>query len=145
VATDLGTGPGAVPDFAPLDDPRTRPFWEATANGGLSLPACSTCGTWQWYPLAGLPCHSDATLVWRPVAGEGTIFTWTRVERAFLPSGASPPFTVALVEIDGVEGPRLVTVLVGPGSDEPVIGDRVRLAPTVLPTHTLPTFELAGG
>jgi hypothetical protein len=51
---------------------------------------------------------------------------------------------LALVELDGVEGPRLVTVLVGPGSDEPAIGDRVRLSPTTFDTHTLPTFELTG-
>jgi uncharacterized OB-fold protein len=78
------------------------------------------------------------------VPTEGKIFTYTRVERAFLPYGGEPPYTLALVELDGVDGPRLVTVLVGPGSDEPAIGDRVRLSPTVFETHTLPTFELTG-
>jgi uncharacterized OB-fold protein len=134
-----------VPSFAPpADDPRAGPFWEATAQGHLALPACPICGAWQWYPLAGLPCHPEATLQWKRVPTEGTIFTFTRVERAFLPAGGEPPYTLALVELDGVEGPRLVTVLVGPGSEEPAIGDRVRLSPTVLATHTLPTFELTG-
>jgi uncharacterized OB-fold protein len=133
-----------VPRFAPLDDPRTRPFWEATAAGGLALPACGACGTWQWYPVGGLPCHPDAPTEWRPVAQSGTVFTFTRVERMFLPHGGEPPFTVALVELDGIVGPRLVTVLVGEGSDEPTIGARVRLAPTRFDTHTLPTFALVG-
>jgi uncharacterized OB-fold protein len=132
-----------VPNFAPaVEWPQTAPFWNAAAEGRLTLPACSVCGAWQWYPVAGLPCHPDASHEWKPVPGEGTIFTFTRVERAFLPEGGDPPYTLALVELDGVEGPRVVTVLVGPGSDEPSIGDRVRLSPTRFGTHTLPTFEL---
>lgn len=75
---------------------------------------------------------------------EGTIFTYTRVERAFLPYGGEPPYTLALIELDGVQGSRLVTVLIGPGSEQPAIGDRVRLSPTKFDTHTLPTFELTG-
>lgn len=140
---------GRVPDFAPHRHPLTDPFWQATSEGRLALPCCEVCGAWQWYPVAGLPCHPEAGHQWRTVPCEGSVFTFTRVERAFLPSGGDPPYTVALVEIDGIVGLRLVTLLVGPGSDEPAIGDRVRLAPTRLETHTLPTFELvaalAGG
>lgn len=134
---------GRVPQFPPHPHPSTDPFWQAAADGHLALPACGVCGRWQWYPVAGFPCHPDADREWRPVRGEGAIFTFTRVERAFLPEGGDPPYTVALVELDGIEGLRLVTVLVGAGSDDPAIGDRVRLAPTRLDTHTLPTFELA--
>lgn len=132
-----------VPNFAPsVDHALSAPYWAAAAEGRLALPACSVCGAWQWYPVAGLPCHPEATREWKPVAGEGTIFTFTRVERAFLPEGGDPPYTLVLVDLDGVAGPRIVTVLVGPGSDDPAIGDRVRLAPTRFETHTLPTFEL---
>lgn len=132
-----------VPSFWPaVENPDTAPFWEATAEGRLALPACSVCGAWQWYPVSGLACHPEAHHEWRHVAGEGRVFTFTRVERAFLPEGGDPPYTLALVDLDGVEGCRLVTVLVGPGSDCPAIGDRVRLSPTRFETHTLPTFEL---
>jgi uncharacterized OB-fold protein len=134
-----------VPDWAPdLDDGRTAPFWSAAEAGRVDLPACPVCGQWQWYPLEGLTCHPDASAEWRTVPGEGRVFTFTRVERGFLPRGGTPPYTVAFVELDGVPGVRLVTVLVGAGSDDPAIGDRVRLAPTRLETHTLPTFELVG-
>lgn len=134
-----------APNFAPLANPRTDPFWQAASEGRLVLPACPVCGAWQWYPLPGLACHPGATVEWRDVAREGSIFTFTRVERSFLPHGGPPPFTVALVQLDGVAAIRLVTVLVGPGSDQPAIGDRVRLAPTRFESHTLPTFELAEG
>ena len=133
---------GRVPDFAPYRHPLTDPFWQASADGLVALPSCGVCGCWQWYPLAGVACHPEADQVWRTVPGEGSIFTFTRVERAFLPSGGEPPYTVALVELDATPGVRLVTVLVGPGSDEPAIGDRVRLAPTKFDTHTLATFEI---
>lgn len=132
-----------VPDFAPYEHPSTAPFWAATAEGGMSLPCCTVCGCWQWYPSAGSPCHPGHVTEWRAVPGQGVIYTFTRVERAFLPAGGEPPYTLALVELDGVDGARVVTVLVGPGSEDPAIGDRVRLSPTRLATHTLPTFELA--
>lgn len=132
----------AVPDFAPYDHPSTAPFWAAAADGRLALPACPVCGRRQWYPVAGQSCHPDRRAEWTDVAREGSIFTWTRVERAFLPSGGNSPYTLALIDLDGAEGVRVVTVLVGPGSDEPTIGERVRLAPTVLAGHTLPTFEI---
>ena len=132
-----------VPNFAPPTElALTAPFWEAAAQGRLVLPACSVCGQWQWYPVEGQACHPDATREWRDVSHVGTVFTHTRVERGFLPSGGEPPYTLALVELDGVVGPRLVTVIVGEGSDAVAIGDRVQLTPTTLSTHTLPTFSI---
>jgi hypothetical protein len=132
-----------VPNFAPPTDlPLIAPFWEATAEGRLVLPACSQCGAWQWYPVEGQACHPDAPREWRDVAHVGTVFTYTRVERGFLPSGGEAPYVLALVELDGVVGPRLVTTIVGAGSDTIAIGDRVQLSPTTFPTHTLPTFAV---
>lgn len=133
-----------VPEFAPqVDDPLYAPFWAAAQAGKVALPACPDCGVFQWYPLAGRPCGHTGPLEWRVLPGTGTIFSFTRVERAFLPSGGEPPYTVVLVELDGAPGPRLVSVLVGDGSDAPAIGDQVRLSPTRFATHTLPTFALA--
>ncbi len=132
-----------VPNFAPpTGDALTSPFWAATAEGRLAMPACSECGAWQWYPVEGQACHPDATREWRDVPHVGTVFTFTRVERGFLPSGGEPPYLLALVELDGVAGPRLVTTIIGEGSDDIAIGDRVQLSPTTFPTHTLPTFTL---
>jgi uncharacterized protein len=134
-----------VPEFPPYtDDPAYAPFWAAAAAGRIALPACPACGVFQWYPLPGRPCGHPGPLEWRDLAGTGTIFTFTRVERAFLPAGGEPPYTVVFVELDGAPGPRLVSVLVGDGSATPAIGDRVRLSPTRTATHTLPTFALAG-
>lgn len=134
-----------VPQFAPPHDlPELQPFWDAAARGGLALPRCPECSVWQWYPTSGCPCGHPGGVEWRDVRGTGTIHTFTRVERDFLPSGSAAPYTVALVDLDDAPGVRLVTDLVGPGSHEPRIGDRVVLSPTVFDTHTLPTFRLSG-
>lgn len=134
-----------VPDFPPPpDDPLLGPFWEAAARGVVALPRCASCSRWSWYPLDGCPCGHDGDLEWVDLPGTGHIFSFTRVERGFLPSGGEPPYTVVLVDLDGAPGPRMVSVLVGDGSADPRIGAAVRLEPTRFDTHTLPTFELAG-
>ena len=132
----------ATPSFAPADDELTAPFWRAAAEGRLALPRCPVCARWQWYPVEGLACHPDQEMEWVDVAGDGRVWTFTVVERAFLPSGGDPPFTVALIELDDAPGPLLVTTLVGPGRENPSIGERVRLSPTPCDTHVLPTFAL---
>jgi uncharacterized OB-fold protein len=59
------------------------------------------------------------------VAGTGTVHTATRVERAFLPGGqADVPYLVVFVELDGVDGVRLVAN--APDDASVGIGDRVR-------------------
>ena len=114
-----------LPEFEPPALDFAEPFWAAVDRGGLALPRCSVCGRWQWYPEpAGTDCVGGQ-LRWEPVATTGTLYSFTRVHRSFLPSGADRvPYVVGLVELDGVEGPRLVANL---DSDaEYVPGDRVR-------------------
>jgi uncharacterized OB-fold protein len=108
----------------PSDDGLAAPFWTAMNEERLVLPRCSVCGRWQWYPDdVGADCPG-AELQWEPVSTSGTIHTMTRVERAFLPGGQNDvPFTVIFVELDGVDGPRLVANLAE--DTEARIGDRV--------------------
>jgi uncharacterized OB-fold protein len=55
----------------------------------------------------------------------------TTVERAFLPGGRSDvPYTVVFVELDGVDGPRLVANLAE--DTDAGIGDRVE---AIFPEH----------
>jgi uncharacterized OB-fold protein len=108
-----------TPDVLPLYEPpsdvaMSQPFWDAIARGELRLPRCSVCGTWQWYPEAdGTDC-SGGELVWHTVSLTGTVYSHTRVHRSFLPGGRDDvPYTVGLVDLDGVDGPRLVVPLLG--------------------------------
>jgi uncharacterized protein len=114
-----------LPHFEPPDDELSRPFWDAAARRELQLPRCSGCGRWQWYPDDAGPDCAGAHLVWETVATTGTVHSKTTVRRGFLPGGRDdPPFVVGLVELDGVDGVRLVANL---ADDPPVaIGARVR-------------------
>jgi hypothetical protein len=102
-----------LPNYAPPDDDVAAPFWEAIAHGEIRMPRCSSCGRWQWYPTeAGADCP-NGELVWETVPKRGTLYTFTRVERAFLPSGQGDvPFVVGFIELDGVGGVRLVANVV---------------------------------
>jgi uncharacterized OB-fold protein len=115
----------ATPDFPPVDNALTRPFWDGVGAGEIRLPRCSACGAYQWYPL-GVAEHGDGGFFeWSPVATTGTVFTHTTVRRPFLPgtSKADVPYHVILVELDGVPGVRLVGRL--REGDEPAVGQRV--------------------
>ncbi len=135
-----------LPDHPPrFDTDIVRPFWAALERGEFQLPACSVCGAWQWYPYDFVRCHDAAHLEWRPAPTTGTVFTWTRVLRSFLP-GAKPgdvPYVTALVELDGAPGVRFATCLVNLGDRDPQIGMRVRLHPVRRSTYTAPAFEPA--
>ena len=103
----------ARPNFKPrYDTDSLRPYWTALSNGHIELPACSECDSWQWYPLEVPRCHPQAKLEWKQVPSTGTVFAATTVHRCLLPGDhkAEAPYTNALVELDGVKGPRLVVL-----------------------------------
>ena len=112
------------PVFDPPDNDLAAPFWAAIQAREIRLPKCSNCGSWQWYPDdAGADCPG-AELRWEPVAHTGVLHSFSVVHRNFLPdSRTTLPFAVGLVELDGVEGPRLVSTLDRP--DGWVVGARV--------------------
>jgi len=133
-----------LPDYPPrFDSDIVRPYWQALDRDELSLPACSQCGQWQWYPFEFIRCHADATLQWKSVPRTGTLFTFTRVHRGFLPNAQpkSPPYIAALVELDGIPGVRIPTVLIHCEPPGPRIGMRVRLNPQRRSSYNLPAFE----
>jgi uncharacterized OB-fold protein len=134
-----------VPVFdPPAEIGFATPFWDATADGHLRLPRCSACGQWQWYPdLAGADC-AGAHLIWDDVEGTGIVYTFTVVRRSFLPDQRDvAPYTIILVELDGVEGLRLVANLAD--GIEPRIGMRVRATFPAVGSHAHPIFVPAEG
>jgi uncharacterized OB-fold protein len=134
----------SLPDFPPrFDTDLVRPYWDALERGEMRLPACSLCGTWQWYPFDFIRCHAEASLEWKPVPRTGTVFTFTRVHRGFLPNAVpkAPPYVAALVELDGLPGIRIPTVLINADAAGPQVGMRVRLSLQPRSTYMLPAFE----
>lgn len=121
----------------------SAPFWDACLRHSLELQRCVACGKF-WFPPSNRCAHclSDSW-DWRPVAGRGTLVTFTVMRRAYHPGFEDElPYTVAVVEL--TEGPRLITNLVGCQPQEA----RVGLPVTVLfedlsPEATLPVFRPA--
>ena len=103
-----------IPDLPapPPDAGVYQPFWDAAARGSLALPRCRDCGRAVWYPAPRCPGCSGARLEWTPVAGTGSLFTYTVVHRSFLAGvEVTEPFVAGLVELDGAPGARLAAAL----------------------------------
>lgn len=130
-----------VPNFPPrLDTDLCKPFYEGLAAGELRITACPECGAFYWYPPEVLPCHPESHAVWKPLSGEGTIYSFTTVERSLLPGAdpASVPHTILLVEPAEAPQTRIISLLVGDA--EPACGMRVKLSPIAAGEHVLPGF-----
>ena len=90
----------------------TRPYWENAGRGRLVIQRCLHCAH-RWHPPLPVCPHCHSTdLGWHPVAGTGTVYTYTVVRHATHAALAGRvPYVVAIVEL--TEGPRIVTGIVG--------------------------------
>jgi uncharacterized protein len=88
------------------DDVDTGGFFAAARRGQLAIRRCNGCDAVLHLPRAY--CHACGSWEgrWAPVAGTGTLHSWTVVEHQVHP--AFPvPYTVVLVQLDDVAA-RLV-------------------------------------
>ncbi len=100
----------SLPTRAPRTNDDTRAFWQATAEGRLTLQRCTACGTVIWYPRAICPECSSFELTSFDASGEGHVYSYTVVHRSVGGWNKVTPYVVAYVELD--EGPRLMTNIV---------------------------------
>jgi uncharacterized OB-fold protein len=120
-------------------DPTTEPFWQACAEGRLTVQRCTGCGSHQFYPRPFCLSCEAISLEWVEASGNGTIYSLTTV-RMPVTDELPPPYLLALVDLE--EGPRLLTNI---EAESARIGDRVKVAwrqREGLPP--LPVFEPAG-
>jgi uncharacterized OB-fold protein len=95
-----------------VDDPLTAPYFAAAARGELAVTRCLACDRYVWYPEP--QCAAcGGPLEWVAVSGRGTLFSWTVVQRPFLPAfEAMVPFVTALVALDEDPAVRIVSYVV---------------------------------
>ena len=123
----------------------TAPYWDAASEGRLVVQECQSCRQIWHPPLLRCPhCHS-AGLGWRPVSGDGTVYTYTVVRHATHYAFADKiPYVLAIVEL--AEGPRLVTALADAEPGEVRVGQAVRAVfREIADGVSLPYFKLAAG
>jgi uncharacterized OB-fold protein len=135
-----------------IDDPLTAEFFAGAARGELVIPRCDTCNKYVWYPRDACP-HDGGALTWTRVSGNGTLFSWAVVQRAFLPAFTDRvPFVTALVAIDEDPAVRIVAYIVDaePNAlrvDQPVRVDFRPLAFATVPDRAVavPMFRPVEG
>ena len=117
-----------TPDFpapAPVVNPETKPFWDATTEGRLLLPHCRACDTFIWYPRLFCPNCSSTDVEWVEASGRGTVFTFAIVRRGQGAYLNAAPYILGYVEL--AEGPRVMTNIVDCDFDKLQIGDPVEV------------------
>lgn len=133
----------------PAIDPESEPYWEAAREGDLAVQRCSDCGERQFYPRELCRNCWSRELSFEPVAGTGTVHSYTRCHVAGQPGYDETPYTVALVELDlpaanpSGRAVRLTTHVDCP-DEELTVGLPVEVAFERIsddPTVHLPVFE----
>jgi hypothetical protein len=113
----------------PVVNAETNGWWEAAAHHRLVVQRCTACGQTRHPPGPICPrCRSTAS-EWSELPGTGTVFTFTVVRQAFIPSLSDRiPYVVIAVELDGAEGARIVSNLIDIDPADASIGMRVEVA-----------------
>lgn len=126
-------------------DETTRPFWDACLKRELRLQRCAGCGRFRQPPSPGCPHCGSERCDWPLLSGRGTVFSYTVVHHAALPSLADDvPYAVIVVEPDDAPGARVISNLVGTSPDGIAIGMRVEVAwEQVRADLVLPRFRRA--
>ncbi|HZZ46458.1 MAG TPA: OB-fold domain-containing protein [Pseudonocardia sp.] len=103
----------------------SRPFHESVAAGTLAYPRCRECDTWHAYPRPWCTrcLHGPLDLV--AVAGVGTVYAVSVVERAVNPAFADDiPYAHVLIDLP--EGFRVMAMMVTDDPRAVRAGDPVR-------------------
>jgi uncharacterized protein len=122
----------------PLTD-ANRPFWTGGATGQLLIQRCERCRRWVHPPVDA--CDAcGGPLTPEPVAGTGTIFTFTVNHQQYHPD-VPPPYVIAIVELDEQDDLRLPTNIVNADADALDCGTRVHVVFEPHGDEFVPVFE----
>lgn len=130
----MTTAAQEVPRVAPpVPDQDSAFFWQGLREHKLLLQQCTACNRHRFPPMPSCPyCAADTSAV-RESRGQGSVYSWIVVRRAFDPAfAADVPYVLATVDFD--EGGRTVARLEGTSS--PAFGMRVSAAYTDHPEWT---------
>jgi len=89
-----------------------KTFWDGCGEGVLQIQFCNICDL-AWFPPAeACPRCLQDDWEWRPISGQGTVWSWIRMWQKYFPGWAPDeyPYTVALIKLE--EGPYMYSTLV---------------------------------
>jgi uncharacterized OB-fold protein len=87
-------------------------FWEAAQERKLAIQQCRECGTFMHYPLGVCSSCQSEDLGFTEVSGRGTVYSYAIVRHSFHPA-FTPPYVIALIDLDDVPGVRMYTNILG--------------------------------
>ena len=94
----------------PKEVPWDRGFWANSAQGIMSAQRCLDCGRLQYYPKPVCSRCLSRNMVFEPLSGKGTVYSFTTVRRPENPDFVDEaPYTFLDVQLE--EGIRLVSRL----------------------------------
>ena len=97
----------------PAASRETLAWWQAAAEHRLLVQRCADCGDTRMPPGPLCPRCRSFNCGWQEVSGRGTVYTYTVVHRAYVPSLADKvPYVIVVVELEGAGGARLLSNLV---------------------------------
>jgi uncharacterized protein len=139
--------PRWFPDDMPVPavNAETAGFWEAGAAHRLVIRRCTACGQLRHPPGPLCPTCRGTEADWKTLPGTGTVYTYTVVRQAFIPSLQDKlPYAVIVVELDGAPGIRLVSNLVDADPHDVRVGLPVEVVwEDMGPELALPRFRPA--
>jgi uncharacterized OB-fold protein len=133
MAGDFGElTPGVFPTILkdPHANPTTEPFWDAAKEDRLSVPRCTTCGTFRLPPSPFCFECQSRDVDWVELPGTGSIYSFTVVRHPLHPDLADCcPYVSGVVELDGTQGAgaRMLVNIIDVDPDQVRIGDRVEI------------------
>jgi uncharacterized OB-fold protein len=121
----------------------TLAWWQAAAAHRLLVQRCADCGHTRMPPGPLCPACRSFNRTWQEVSGRGSVYTYTVVHRAYVPSLSDRlPYVVVVVELEGGGGTRLISNLVDIDPGAVHVGLAVELVwEDIAPGLALPRFR----
>ena len=125
----------------PMADNESLPWWQAAAEHRLVVQRCSDCAHLRLPPAPICPrCRSDAA-DWQELTGRGELYSYTVVHRP-VAAGQELPYVIAVIELDGAQGVRMISNLVDASPEEIQIGMAVEVVwEDMSPDLAIPRFR----
>lgn len=118
-------------------------FWTGGERGQLMIAFCGDCRKAVHPPQLLCPaCHSQA-MAPRPVAGTGTVYSFTVNHQQWLP-GMKVPFALAVVDLDDAPGVRVTAPVATEDPNSVRIGQAMRIGFEANGDVWLPQWHPAG-
>ncbi len=106
--------------------PENTAFWTGGAEGKLMIAFCSDCAKAIHPPQLVCPACWSQSVEFKPVAGTGTVYSYTVNHQQWTPD-MPVPFALAVVDVDGAPGVRVTAEVVNSKPESVAIGQRMKV------------------